>query len=522
MKMLIVDDDVSILKMIETACDWKKLGIDVLLQANSGISAINVIKEESPDIILCDIEMPQGDGMGVLRWISEQEICVEFLFLTAHASFEYAREAIHYGANNYLTKPFTTEELEDAVRLAIHRSKERMETKHENQRQYVNLLISNICKGTFGDNLDEIQRQLKRSNADFLATDQFYIVYVMVNVETVPNYDKWNARMLSYGIRHLALELIANKLSMELVVDRWDSEMNYVVTLFIPEDSVTEGDLFNRCKKFIDFCQDKHYGKPICLVNKAVSFFKTYSCCIEMNKILHQYRFSWGQTITYRQWNEPNKSVIQQIDGKYIQQCLQKKKKTELIEYIGKLAGYAIREDIQGDWLFHQLHQDLLQIFFVCLHEKNIEAHAVFANESIRERNQNAERSVMDMMRFVDVFYENYLVLEKRLQTPVTIASSVKQYIEKHFRENISREEIAAAVYITPNYLSKLFRNETGMTLREYINLCRIREAKHLLSHTELSISDIAMEIGFENMSYFSTVFKKMCGISPLSWKNGK
>lgn len=73
--------------------------------------------------------------------------------------------------------------------------------------------------------------------------------------------------------------------------------------------------------------------------------------------------------------------------------------------------------------------------------------------------------------------------------------------------------------FITPNYLSKRFRIEIGMSLREYINQLRIEEAKRLLLSTNLSVSDIAVEVGYDNISYFSTVFRKLCGVSPVDWR---
>ena len=298
--------------------------------------------------------------------------------------------------------------------------------------------------------------------------------------------------------------------------------MLYVVTLLIPEASGSIDELLKKCDTFLKVCKQNNYGMPFCLVSKSVPFYKLYSYCKEMNKSLHKHRFVWGKSLLYKPDADVDLPTPQKIDEEFIRNCLQYKRKTELIEYIGSLAGYATQENTYGDWLFHQLHEDLLQVFYVCLHEKNIEAHAVFSNESIREKNMLAERSMMDMLQFVEILFDQITTLEKRLQTPYKVVNEVKEYIKTHFREDMSREQISAAVYITPNYLSKLFRSETGMTLREYINNCRIQEAKRLLSHTDLSVSEIAFELGFESMSYFSTVFRKICGVSPIAWKNSK
>ena len=93
-------------------------------------------------------------------------------------------------------------------------------------------------------------------------------------------------------------------------------------------------------------------------------------------------------------------------------------------------------------------------------------------------------------------------------------------YIQANFRENIDRDDVAAVAFITPNYLSKQFRSKMGMNLREYINQIRVEEAKRLLLSTNLPVSEVAGMAGYENISYFSTVFRKRTGMSPVDWRN--
>ena len=111
MKILIVDDDLATVDMIEKVCDWNSLDITSVLKAYDGEEAERIIEAETPDIVLCDIGMPKTDGVSVLKWIREKDIRCEFVFLTCYSDFEYAREAVRYGAVDYLTKPFEPEAL---------------------------------------------------------------------------------------------------------------------------------------------------------------------------------------------------------------------------------------------------------------------------------------------------------------------------------------------------------------------------------------------------------------------------
>lgn len=111
------------------------------------------------------------------------------------------------------------------------------------------------------------------------------------------------------------------------------------------------------------------------------------------------------------------------------------------------------------------------------------------------------------------------LGMEVSMDEENDIIREARRYIEENFREDLNRERIASTVFVSPNYLSKLFRQNTHHTLREYINSCRIREAQTILQNGEESVSDVALRVGFDNVSYFSVVFKRLCGVSPTEWR---
>ncbi len=196
--------------------------------------------------------------------------------------------------------------------------------------------------------------------------------------------------------------------------------------------------------------------------------------------------------------------------------------KNDYMEVISRRMDQIAQSREGSDKQVAQLHHDLLQIFYGCLRDNHISAHDLFQGDTLQEVNARAEASVFDMMNFAAHLFDCTVDALKTVNESSDMISSVKTYIKEHFRENIDRNEIAAVAYITPNYLSKRFHSETGMSLREYINALRIDEAKRLLLTTAASVSEVACEVGFENISYFSTVFRKLCGVSPVEWKSRK
>ncbi len=92
-------------------------------------------------------------------------------------------------------------------------------------------------------------------------------------------------------------------------------------------------------------------------------------------------------------------------------------------------------------------------------------------------------------------------------------------YISQNFNRQITLDETAEHVHLHPSYFSTLFKQSTGSSFKEYLNMVRIEESKRLLANTDFSIIDIAIAAGFEDQSYFSKVFKKYTGITPKQYR---
>ena len=97
--------------------------------------------------------------------------------------------------------------------------------------------------------------------------------------------------------------------------------------------------------------------------------------------------------------------------------------------------------------------------------------------------------------------------------------SFIRQYIEEHYREKISVSTLAELVYLNPDYLGRIFRKSTGMTVGEMIQNKRIEKACYFLSDTKKTIADIALMCGFEDSKFFNNVFSKHMGITPSRYR---
>lgn len=98
--------------------------------------------------------------------------------------------------------------------------------------------------------------------------------------------------------------------------------------------------------------------------------------------------------------------------------------------------------------------------------------------------------------------------------------ATVKDYVDEHFHMPLNLQSLADSVHFTPSYLSRLFHQTMGVTLKTYITLKRMENAKYLLENSEMSIQEISANCGFSNVSHFNRVFKQQTGLSPLEFRH--
>ena len=129
MNLLIVNDIAIEAKTMASDIAWKKYGIDEVYTAFSPAAAREVIRAQQVDILLCDIEMPDENGLSLIRWIQENRYDIDSILLTCHADFEYAREGLSLGCQDYITLPARYEDIAASVQKVCLRHQKHQEEK---------------------------------------------------------------------------------------------------------------------------------------------------------------------------------------------------------------------------------------------------------------------------------------------------------------------------------------------------------------------------------------------------------
>lgn len=526
MKILICDDDISTVDVIKDHMPWKDLGISLVLSAYNGVEAKAVIAREKPEIILSDIGMPLCNGVDVLKYVREIGLDSEFIFLTCYESFEFARDAVRYGANRYLTKPLNLVELEEELRQVVDAAKiqlqaaRRPEPKPREQNMVLNSILRGLRDNMYGTDRQLLETSLRKHGLSVKTDDMFRCVLAYGETTDALRKD-WTAEALCYSFSSLAQEIIADRLDFQSsIVDNTETTTQFLA--FIPAEKYTENELVERCQRLCTIAYAYLGVSPVCLIGEAMPLYMTHEETTKLQAKLNTFRLQKGRT--FRMCDPiPNQPVPHlDLDETQLLNYLKHQDKAGYLRFITAYIHQLSSCDRDSGLQMTMLHHTLLQAFYQCVRDNRLPPFMIFNDNEMRNAEKNAERSSYDMIRFAGILFDRVQQLLSRNADVYNTLEAAKQYIQDHFRENIDREAVANVACITPNYLSKRFHAETGMSLREYVNQLRIAEAKRLLLSTNKSVSEIAGEVGFDNISYFSTVFRKLCGMSPVDWKSGK
>lgn len=142
MKLLIVDDEIFAIQGILNGVNWAALYYNEILQANSYTQAVALLSQQSVDVVLCDIEMPDENGLMLIQWIREHHPATICIILSCHDEFDYARQAVKLDCLEYVMKPVRYDYLTDLLQRAANTAEQRQHLR--TLETYGKLYIQNL------------------------------------------------------------------------------------------------------------------------------------------------------------------------------------------------------------------------------------------------------------------------------------------------------------------------------------------------------------------------------------------
>ncbi|MFD0693387.1 response regulator [Paenibacillus sp. GCM10027628] len=520
--LLIVDDEPLAIRGIQSAIDWKRLGIDPIHTANNAAQAKEVYGNHRIDMMLCDIEMPQDSGLDLLGWVKVHSPDTETVFLTCHADFAFAKQAIQLGSFDYLLKPIPPEELATVIRRVIEKIRKVKEMAQINRSwvQHHPLFIEqfwlDIVNQVIPANPEAIRKAMEERK--IAHPGGLRMLPVLIDVQ------RWHKpltlrdeKILEYGLKNAALETIQElQLSAQLMtLDR--NVLLAVITLPLGDRADLQS-LRSQLNAFISTCYRYFYCDLSCYVGEPADYHKLPEMVnrlitLKKNNVAYSKQVFLGSV-------RPERLISAEIpDMKIWSVLLTQGAKdqiiTEVSAYLEKLVNNS-RIDVP---FLHQFHHDFIQIVYSVLKEKGIQAHELFKDSRSIELSTQANRSVTDMLEWISHMLNRAVAHTHDMEESHSVVEKVKLFIAKHFDQDLSREQIASPFFLHPDYLDRMLKKEIGMSMKEFLLHERMRVAQDLLSKTEMPVTSVATHVGFNNLSHFTKMFRKQTELSPSDFR---
>ncbi len=516
--VLIVDDDESILKVLSSSVNWSNHGVDNVYTVQNTQNARDIMTSNFVDLVICDIEMPMETGFGLLTWIRENNYDCEFLFLTCHEDFSFAKKAISMNAFAYLTKPFDLDTIEFNLHKVLTVIDEKRKNKSFNIDKNFSLLklkfLNELISGEINE-IDLVKNSIRNKGIDFSVENKYFLLYSRI---TVNNEDirKFGKSLLEYTLERFHFEVLHKEEVNTSVVKIKNGTFIDFVTLF-SEKEVSEGR--EQILSLISNINDYFTSTITCCLSDEINILQVNEKVQKLEKLVYNDLSRAGTLFSESDILETNKDEKQILNIEELKVLIRERDTLSTLNFIKiNMKNLLIQRRLSNHTLF-LIQQEVMQVVYSDLLNKGIQASQLFSDELSKELSEHSVDSTMDMIKWIKYMLEYIIDYEKNLKESTSLIFKINDFIHANYSQDIDRNEVAKEFYLTPEYLAKLYKKETGISIKSYINEYRINIAKNKLLETELSVSEIAEAVGFFNFSYFSTIFKKSVGVSPNEYR---
>lgn len=533
-KVLIIDDESIIRKGIKNIINWKQLDCEVVADASDGIEGIELIKKHLPEIIITDIRMPGMDGLSMIKQVKGIVPNSKIIILTGYRDFDYVQEAIKCGAFDFLLKPSKIEELTAVLTRAVNEINDQNIRHMEIDRfkvlfeQSIPILREKLLYDViYGLNTNEVEiiEKMKMFNIDI---KNFVLVVMENDYDEKSNSTQYDKHLYQFGIVNSFEEIFAEKYEV-LSITLNSSRVGFVIQK-PDKSSINIEEVSEKCS-YLQEVINNGFGFTVTI---AVS--SNGEAALELPDKLKECLGS----LEYKSYMG-NNSIIQYSDlnsffryedystlDKYQKQLLEsiKSGNERFVKVtIQNISRYVTTNKININYLKNFYYTTLSSINNIRIsvsaaevdkkHEEGKDIASLLKliekSESTEELNSLLEEVAIKIASKVNNFNNKSikLILRKALD-----------YIQEHYSEQVTLNEVAENIYVSTFYISRMFKKELGKSFVDYLNDVRIEKAKELLKDVKYKTYEVAEIVGISDPHYFSKLFKKYSGMTPSEYRD--
>ncbi|OCT12215.1 DNA-binding response regulator [Paenibacillus pectinilyticus] len=536
MRVLIVDDEMGIREGLHSFFPWTTYGITEVWMAEDGDTALALALEHKPELIITDMKMKRMSGLQLLdALLKEADFSWKAVVVSGYDDFEIVRQAMKLGAFDYLLKPINTSELGQVIERAISQLERERIDRHN--QILLNSHVENALHKMSEELLKEIVEQeydvyresriihrLQTLHLEWIARDRITVMIIEVDdLKALDNKKGYRneKELILFGIGNVVKQTVDEEYS-QAFVSYEDVKHRWVVLLQCQDVSQWE-----KGKSLAMICMERieTYVKvkvSIGLCPTLVSLKQLHAGYVETGEILEQKALYGGNRLwTSHEWEEkmePSDPSIRTSD-----------EVMDLVRY-GSDMDIVMAMDRFAD-LFNPSSsshiKDVQQNIFEWLLSIFKKAVSLGWSDRSWERNPIAiwdQLEQYDTLDSLRVQVQAFLLaiaddFRKQTSSPSRLIQEAEKYIQASYGDGLTLQSVAAAIYVTPVWLSKLFKKEKQMTFLEYVTDVRMERAKKLLGDVQYKIYQIATIVGYKDPVHFAKLFKREIGLTPKEYR---
>ncbi len=538
LKTFLVEDEVVVRETIKKMIPWEEHGFTLVGEAADGEMALPLIRKTKPDLLITDIKMPFMDGLTLARMVKKDIPDIRIVILSGYDDFNYAKQAIGIGVEDYLLKPITKKAfIERLEEIRSHYENQ------QNQRDYYEKFRR------------EIQAYEKNSSRDFFEA----LVSGRMNIgEIYERAEKLGIDIAAeaYNIIIFTLDSEENALGRYEGPSGWENQVHEKVeNLFLDHKyamlfrntAFSYAVLIRGNREDIEKKTDRCINELWKILDSGDSTGRWFLASGEpverLSAVKHSYHAA-SRTFARRYFAENHVMKYQSVKQEEENSGKNDLQKMQQVDV--NALNPAILQKFLGSGLLDETEEFVKNYFraigtepmqslvfrnYVVLNVRfSVLSFLKQINAELEEKDLQETEQVLDTtsqsMEAAVSYSENLIRKAIILRDENTgsqsrgILKDAMEYINEHYMdEEISLNVVAGSVNVSSNHFSALFSQNMGQTFSEKLTSLRMEKARELLRCTALRSSEIAGKVGYKDAHYFSYIFKKTQGMTPSDYR---
>ena len=524
--VLLVDDEADVLQAMKKKIDWEALGFCLAGTAENGQEALEMAEQLHIDVVMTDIKMPYMDGLTLCKNLKQSYRNMKVIIYSGFDDFEFAREAVHLEAEEYLLKPISAGDMEAAfskVRKKLDQEYDEYRNLNrlsEYYRKSLPAMREQLVMGILEGRIAGERARAMMETYEICLDSPFYVVAALYMDVNPREEQPQPAQLFTLSLKDMVQDYLKNRtrffstafLDQVIVIFMLDEREEIDQVLYHLDQICKMG--FRVLKSSVtaavgQICANTDalhtsYEEAVnameyrsILGSGQVLYINDIEPCSEENILVTEHEFqNLVHAVKLGNRDETNAAIAQIMDS--------------------------IRKEPISPGQYQLLFMELLSELMKIGRAYKLHPNQIFGEHAGSWQELYRMVTVDELEGWLQEVCTNlrYVLRHERRDSAARLTEQAKAYIEEHYKESdLSADSLCRCLNVSAAYFSTIFKREVGMSFVAYLTKIRLEHALELLRTTEDKTYIIASRVGYMEPNYFSYVFKKQYGISPSKYR---